>query len=197
MRLTKKDRTNLQILGIIQMRLDAARTGHELHLHGREELRGRYRAQVDAWARMCSVFVEPDDVTVELPMYEPDALPHPTPAVRWWPLPDDARAHPAGVVSGQLDDVAAFVRAQWGTDEVDAYESPGEWARANAPAVVEEGPCAVRAADPDGVRAWPRSVVCPKCNARVGQRCRGVLAGGQKLYAHDERLRLAWQQRNQ
>lgn len=130
-RLTKQDRAELQLLGILQMRNEAARTGHEVHYHGREELRGRYRAQLDAWARMSRALTDPGDVVVELPMYAPEALPGPTLRVRWWVLPDDASAHPCGCVSGRLADVVDFVRAHWGDEELDSYASAEEWAAAN------------------------------------------------------------------
>jgi hypothetical protein len=88
----------------------------------------------EAEATKAEIAREKDEsVTVELPMYAPEALPvQPTNSVRWWPLPSAARAYPAGVVSGRLSDVAAFVRAHWGDDEIDSHDGGVQaWAQAN------------------------------------------------------------------
>ena len=59
----------------------------------------------------------------------------------------------------------------------------------------DAGPYAVRAADPNGDRAYARSVACPDCGARVGQRCRRP-SGHAAMTSHAARLNLAWQQRD-
>lgn len=61
-------------------------------------------------------------------------------------------------------------------------------------ALLDEGPYAVRAADPEGDRAYARSVACPTCGAEAGQRCKRP-SGHAAMTAHSDRLRVAWQQR--